>query len=366
MLEELFTDICLDVSCTVQPIQGMDEPLSYRHKALSPLQFIKGKIVSGFYKPGTHLIIPCETCLVEHPEARAIIQSVAYIARDLKIPAYNEDTHTGVLRHVQVRCSRATGEVMLLLVIKTPQLKGASELVKRLRATHPCISSIVLNHNDRKTNAVLGFTNTPIYGDPFIHEKLLDCTFEVGATSFFQTNPAQTEVLYQHVINAVQDHIAQRTSDKQSIRVLDAYCGTGTIGLCIAKHCPSVEVLGVESNKEAVRRAGRNARLNKLESRATFICDDATKWMRKHAADQGKLDVVVLDPPRAGTTLEFISSVAALAPACVVYVSCNPTTLVRDVRLFAAQGYVAHTLIPVDMFPHTKHVECVCLMTRVR
>ena len=349
-MEELFARVAKKDGAKLAPIVGMEKPLAYRYKAATP--FAPGKRMRcGFFERGSHRIAYCAHCLVEAPDARETLCDVARVADELRIPAYHEDSGHGVLRHAIVRSGYATGEVLLTVVTAGPKLPHASEFVRRMRKRHPRIISVVQNVNPRRTNAMLGTRNNVLFGPGVMHDRLLGCTFEIGPTSFYQTNPAQTERLYELAL----EHAADAS------RLLDAYCGTGTIGICAARANPQLQVVGVEQVSGAVACARRNARANGVAERCSFVCADATEWM----ADQrdAAFDLVVLDPPRAGSTPEFLSGVARLAPKRISYVSCNPTTQVRDLDVLRELGYAAERIVPVDMFPHTKHVETVCLLT---
>ena len=340
-----------------EQVRGMDEPLAYRHKAATPFAPRgKGgkKIACGFYAKGTHRIVRCESCLVETPEARPLFEAIAKAAGELGISAYNEDSGRGCLRHAILRTAWRTDDAMLTIVANGERLAHEAEFVKALREAEPRLTTIVLNTNQKRTNAMLGNANRTLFGPGTMRDMLLDCTFEIGPTSFYQTNPAQTEVLYRAAIESA--------ALESGMRVLDAYCGCGTIGICAAAATPDISVVGVEKGREAVASACTNARLNGVENRCSFVAADATEWILKAARAGERFDVVLMDPPRAGSTPEFIGAVAQLSPTRVVYVSCNPETQARDLALFSEQGYQPARVVPVDMFPHTKHVECVAML----
>ncbi len=341
----------------LREVVGMEgEPVGYRHKAATPFAYAgRGRIACGFYARGTHRIVRCGECLAEDPRARRILNVVARVAADLHIPAYDEDEGTGVLRHAVVRCGYATDDVLLTIVTNTPQLRGADKFVAAMREAAPEVTSIVQNVNTRRTNAILGFTNRTLYGPGTMHDKLLGCTFEIGPTTFYQTNPQQTEVLYRLAIEGVRL--------EPGMRVLDAYCGCGTIGICAAATTNETQVVGVERVEGAVKSAERNARMNGLSDRCGFVAADATEWMAREGRKLG-FDVVLMDPPRAGSTPEFLSGVADLAPERVVYVSCNIRTQARDLEFIRKRGYRIESLTPVDMFPHTKHIESIATLVR--
>ena len=353
-VEELLGAMAREDDAALEPIRGMDEPMRYRHKAATPFAHgPRGRVRCGFYAAGTHRIVPCETCLVEDERARRILNSVARVAERLHIPPYDEDRGVGVLRHAVVRCGWKTEDVLLVLVTRVDELRDPGRLVSELRAACPEVTSIVQNVNDRRTNAILGRRCRTLFGPGVMHDQLLGCTFEIGPTSFYQTNPEQTEVLYQLALEGVAG----------SARVLDAYCGTGTIGICAARESEDARVTGVEQVEGAVACARRNAEANGVQDRCRFVAADATEWMAREGARE-RFDAVVMDPPRAGSTPEFLAGVAALAPERVAYVSCNVVTQARDLELLRKRGYRLERVTPVDMFPHTRHVESVVTLRR--
>ena len=373
-VEELLAPLASINNVTIEPIRGMDEPLAYRHKAATPFAPGKGRTVrSGFYASGTHKIIASKECLVEDGRARAILNDVAYLAGQFNIHAYQEDRGKGALRHGVVRCGYATDDVMLVLVVNGQHLPHEQEFIAALRKAHPELTSIFLNVNQKRTNVILGRETRLLWGSTSMSDKLLDCTFEIGPTSFYQTNPQQTEVLYQLAIDGALADSGHADSEQASatqtsnLRVLDAYCGTGTIGLCLA-HAAEAQganllLTGVDQVENNIQMARRNARNNKLE--AEFICDDATRYMQALAKDGQNFDVIILDPPRAGSTPAFLKATAQLAQKKIVYVSCNVVTQARDLKVLLDSGFAIERVTPVDMFPHTKHVECVVVLSRV-
>ena len=373
-VEELLAPLASINNVTIEPIRGMDEPLAYRHKAATPFAPGKGRTVrSGFYASGTHKIIASKECLVEDGRARAILNDVAYLAGQFNIHAYQEDRGKGALRHGVVRCGYATDDVMLVLVVNGQHLPHEQEFIAALRKAHPELTSIFLNVNQKRTNAILGRETRLLWGSTSMSDKLLDCTFEIGPTSFYQTNPQQTEVLYQLAIDGALAGSkladSEQTGDGQAsnLRVLDAYCGTGTIGLCLAHAAEAqginLSLTGVDQVENNIQMARRNARNNKLE--AEFICDDATRYMQALAKDGQNFDVIILDPPRAGSTPTFLKATAQLAQKKIVYVSCNVVTQARDLKVLLDSGFAIERVTPVDMFPHTKHVESVVVLSRV-
>jgi 23S rRNA (uracil1939-C5)-methyltransferase len=361
-MEELFEPVCRHDGCSVSKIAGMDDPRGYRHKAATPYApGAKGRIRSGFYESGSHRLVYCKSCLVEDERARPILNDVALVAQRLRIPAYQEDRGTGVLRHAVVRVGYASGEELLTVVTNGDAFPRARRFVTSMRELHPHLTSIVQNVNDRRTNAILGRRNITLFGPGHIRDSLLGCSFEIGPTSFYQTNPVQTEALYGLAIKAA--------AARGGMRVMDAYCGTGTIGICLAADARrrgenGVEVVGVEQVGNAVECARRNVKANDLSGSCEFVRDDATAFMGRVRKGERGFDVVVMDPPRAGSTPQLLEGVCHLAPQRVVYVSCNPITQVRDLAVLQEGGYRVTSIEPVDMFPHTKHVETVVALER--
>lgn len=340
--------------CPVRPIVGMDEPYCYRNKVQAAFGLDRGRrIVSGVYQSSTHRIVPVDDCQLEDDTADRIIVTIREMLPRYKLTAFDERTGRGFLRHVLVKRAFATGQVMVVLVSGTkifpPQRAFTAELVRR----YPEIATVIHNVNDKFTSLVLGKREKVLYGKGYIEDVLCGCRFRISAHSFYQINPVQTEILYKTAVE-----YAGLTGTE---RVLDAYCGIGTIGMVASR--AAGEVAGVELNRDAVRDAIANARLNGIRN-CWFTCADAGEFMESLAAEGKKADVVFLDPPRAGSTERFIASLAKMAPRRVVYISCNPVTLARDLAWFRQYGYRAEIAQPVDMFPHTEHIETVVLLTR--
>ena len=493
---------------TLHAIVPMDSenPRAFRHKIVTPFAPLPAKtqctqprrnaaqtaaqrkptrrecahIACGFYMPGTHTIVPCFHCPSEPHVGRQLLNYLAKTAFELGISAYDEDKHIGLLRHALLRISKHDGSILCVLVTNGAHIPQRKALISRLLKRFPSICSIVQNINTRRTNAVLSSTNRVLFGSGFVKDTLLGAQFSIGATTFFQTNPAQTERLYLCAIRALQKIDVQKpatskldaqeptmpmlgvqkpatpqlnapqsemrtldtpqaemqTLDMQpsvtlnsetrpanSISVLDAYCGCGTISVCVAKHLPNAHVLGVDQVEQSIECARKNAQGNHVKKRCSFICADATQFMHELHADmrastqefvapiedvpvrdvvygeeacpvrstddhtasstRGKnyafsqfttkndtnatrpFDCIIMDPPRSGSTPEFIEGAAHLQPRLIVYISCNPKTMVRDILQFQEFGYTATDITPVDMFPHTPHVESVALMSRV-
>jgi 23S rRNA (uracil1939-C5)-methyltransferase len=340
--------------CKVYPIVGMEHPYHYRNKVHAVFDRLKnGTIISGVYEEGTHRVVPVENCLIEDEISDAIINDIRGLLKSFKIKTYDEDTGYGLLRHVLVRRGFSTGEVMVVLVLGSPILPSKNNFVKALRKLHPEISTIVLNVNNKKTSMVLGDKETVIYGKGYIEDELCGLKFRISPKSFYQVNPVQTEKLYAKAME-----LAQLTGKE---RVVDAYCGIGTIGMVAAAHAG--EVIGVELNRDAVRDAIRNAKGNQVKN-ITFYAADAGKFMVQMAEQNAHVDVVFMDPPRSGSDEAFLSSVVKLNPRRVVYISCNPQTQARDLEYLTQHGYQAEGAYPYDLFPFTGHVECVVGMVR--
>lgn len=337
----------------VQPVHGMKDPLHYRNKVHHAFATDrKGRVISGCYEANSHRVVMVDECMLEDLKAQEIIRTIRKLLPSFKIRIYNEDTGYGLLRHVLIRRGFATGEIMVVLVCASPVFPSKNNFVKALRKEHPEINTIVLNVNDKRTSMVLGTRNITLYGRGFITDILCGCRFRISPDSFYQVNPVQTEYLYNTAISFA--------NLKPEDVVIDAYCGIGTIGLVAAKK--SGKVIGIELNPEAVKDARLNAKANSLKAR--FYQGDATEFMVKMAEDGQKADVIFMDPPRAGSTKHFVDAATKLQPKRIVYVSCNPETLARDLGWFKKMGYEAKKIQPVDMFPFTGHVETVCLLSR--
>ena len=335
---------------------GQAEPWHYRNKAIATFATgPRGRLTCGIYAAGTHRVLPYTDCLLQDTVINQTIAAVLEAARACRWPAFEEDRGTGLLRHVLVRRGKTSGQALVVLVTAQENLPGSRNFVKALREKAPWVTSVVQNCNPRRPSAVLGSDVRTLYGPGKITDTLCGLQFAISPRSFYQVNPEQTEVLYAKAIE-----FAALTGKET---VIDAYCGIGTIGLCAAGRAK--QVIGVERNPDAVRNACANAAANKINN-ARFICADATDWMRAAAQPNSGLphpDVVFLDPPREGSTPACIDAVAAMKPKRVVYVSCNPETLARDLTHLTRRGWKALKIQPVDMFPHTEHVETVVLLS---
>lgn len=339
--------------CKVYPIQGMEEPFHYRNKVHGAFGYQKGKVISGIYKEGSHQLVAVEQCMLEDKKADEIIGTIRGLLKSFKIKTYDEDTGYGFLRHVLVKRGFATGQIMVVLVTASPVFPSKNNFVKALREKHPEITTIVQNLNDRQTSMVLGDRENVLYGKGYIEDELCGRVFRVSSRSFYQVNPVQTEKLYTKAME-----LAGLTGRET---VIDAYCGIGTIGIIAAEKAG--KVIGVELNQDAVRDGVGNARRNHIDN-IQFYHNDASRFMTRMAQNGEGADVVFMDPPRAGSTEEFVEAVRVLRPKRVVYVSCNPETMARDLGFFSKKGYKAAEAWPFDMFPHTENTEVVCLLKR--
>lgn len=343
----------LEPFCKMEAVIPMEEPLHYRNKVHAVFgEDRKHNVISGIYEAGSHRIVPVDGCLLENEKAGRIIVSIRGLLKSFKIRPYNEDTGYGLLRHVLVRVGHATGQIMVVLVLASPVMPSKNNFVKALLKLHPEISTIVVNVNNRSTSMVLGDKEQVIYGKGYIEDILCGKIFRISPRSFYQVNPIQTEKLYEKAIEYAA------LTGKET--VIDAYCGTGTIGLIASDR--AAKVIGVELNADAVRDAGYNARKNGVGN-IQFYKNDAGKFLLEMAEQQAKADVLFLDPPRSGSSEEFLRAVSVMKPKRIVYISCNPKTLARDIKILTKYGYRAQMGVGVDMFPWTECVETVCLLS---
>lgn len=338
----------------VEPILGMENPYHYRNKVQAAFGTTRaGRIISGIYQSSTHNIVAVDSCMTEDRTADKIIVDIRRLLADFKMTTYNEVTGRGFLRHVLVKRGFATNEVMVVLVTGTPIFPARNNFLRALLKLHPEITTVVQNVNDRYTSMLLGPSEKTLYGPGFITDVLCGLKFRISAKSFYQINPAQTEVLYGKAME-----FAGLTGRET---VIDAYCGIGTIGLIASPY--AARVIGVELNRDAVRDAVINAKQNHADN-VRFYCADAGRFMVDMADAGEKADVVFMDPPRSGSDEAFLSSIVRLAPKKVVYISCNPVTQKRDLEYLCGKGgYRAEGVWPVDMFPGTSHVETVVLLS---
>lgn len=339
--------------CRVEPIIGMKNPYHYRNKVQAAFGLDRRKqVISGVYQSSTHRIVPVESCLTEDVKADEIMATIRGLLKSFKIEPYDEVSGRGLLRHVLVKRGFSSGQAMVVLVTVSPILPAKNQFVKALLKAHPEIVTVVQNVNSRFTSMVLGEQEKVLYGPGVIEDTLCGCVFRISAKSFYQINPVQTEALY----GKAMEYAALTGRET----VIDAYCGIGTIGLVASRNAG--QVLGVEINRDAVRDAIANAKRNQIKN-AYFTCADAGEYMTEMAKEGETADVVFLDPPRAGSDEAFLSSIVRLSPKRVVYISCNPETQQRDLRYLTARGFRVRTIQPVDMFPHTNHIETAALLT---
>lgn len=340
----------------INKIIGMEDPYFYRNKVHHVFAYDRKQgIISGCYEANTHKVVNITKCLIEDEKCQEIIDTIKKLCVSFKIKTYDEDTGYGLLRHVLVRRGFATGEIMVVLITGYPVFPGKNNFVKALLKAHPEITTIVLNINDKKTSMVLGERENILYGPGFIKDRLCGNTFRISSKSFYQINPVQTEVLYGTAISYAG------LTGKET--VIDAYCGIGTIGLCAS--AKAAKVTGVELNPDAVKDAIINAKENGIKN-ARFYKGDAGEFMNRMAQAGEKCDVVFMDPPRSGSTEKFMSACVELSPEKIVYVSCGPDTLARDLKYLTTHGYEVKKIQPVDMFPFTEHTEVVVSMSLAR
>ena len=339
--------------CRVQPILGMENPLHYRCKVQAAFAPVHGRTVSGIYQSSSHILVPVEHCMIEDEGAQRIVADVRRLMPKFRVTPFDEDARRGVLRHVLVRRGWATGQYLAAIVSFTPVFPSKRRFAEALVRLHPELTTVVLNVNRQRTSMVLGSEEHVLYGPGFIEDELCGLRFRISASSFYQVNPPQAERLYRAAIGMAQ------LTGKES--VLDAYCGVGTIGLAAASQAG--RVAGVELNPAAARDASGNARRNNVRN-ARFFAGDAGEFLRDAAAGGEPFDVVLMDPPRAGASREFLEAICAAAPRRVVYISCNPETQARDVAFLVKNGYRVEKIQPIDMFPWTRHVETIVLLQR--
>ncbi len=338
----------------VEKIIGMENPYNYRNKVQAAFGRTKsGKIISGVYQSGSHRIVCVDSCMTEDIYADKIIVDIRNMLPKFKIQVYDEDRGTGFLRHVLVKRGFTSGEIMVVLVGASGYFPMKKKFTAALLEMHPEITTVVLNINPKDTNLVLGDREEALYGNGYIEDTLCGCIFRISPKSFYQINPVQTEKLYGKAMELA--NLDEKT------RVLDAYCGIGTIGLVAAKTAGSV--VGVELNGDAVKDAISNAKRNNAKN-AHFYCADAGVFMQELAENGERFDVIFMDPPRSGSTRKFIDALAVASPKKVVYISCNPETLARDLQYIIKKGYKVEKICPVDMFPHTNHIECVVSLSK--
>lgn len=334
---------------------GMEEPSHYRNKNQVVFKNVnsKEKIISGFYQEGTHNVIDFDKCYIQDEISDKIVKTIKQIMIEMKINAYDEDKKTGLIRHILIKRSNQTKEVMVVFIISNTVFPGRNNFIKKLIEKHPEITTIIQNINNRSTSAVLGENETILYGKGYIYDILLGKKFKISSKSFYQINSIQTAKLYSLAIKAAE-------LNKNDI-ILDTYCGVGTIGIIASDYVK--QVLSVEIVNDAVKDAIDNARTNDIKN-IKFFCDDASNFMVNLAKSHQHVDAVIMDPPRKGSDERFINSLLRLSPKKIIYISCNPDTLTDDLKLILKGKYNITYIQPVDMFPHTSHVESVVCLTR--
>ncbi|QSF97586.1 23S rRNA (uracil(1939)-C(5))-methyltransferase RlmD [Bacillus paralicheniformis] len=346
----------LDLSrITVHPTLGMEDPWNYRNKAQVPVGEREGGLIAGFYQQRSHEIIDMNECLIQQTENDRVVQAIKEICGKYGIKAYNEERHKGWLRHIMVRYGAVTGEMMVVFITRTNDFPHKAKIVEEITAAFPHVKSIVQNINPKKTNVIFGDETTVIWGEEYIYDTIGEIKFAISARSFYQVNPEQTKVLYDKALE-----YAELNGEET---VIDAYCGIGTISLFLAKQAK--KVYGVEIVPEAIEDAKRNAELNGIEN-AEFAVGEAEAVIPKWYEEGITADTLVVDPPRKGCDEALLRTILEMKPKRVVYVSCNPGTLARDLRVLEDGGYETLEVQPVDMFPHTSHVECVAKLVLKR
>ncbi|MBW7975636.1 23S rRNA (uracil-C(5))-methyltransferase RlmCD [Bacillus velezensis] len=342
----------LDLSkVTVHPTLGMEDPWNYRNKAQVPVGEREGGLVAGFYQQRSHDIIDMSACLIQQSKNDEAVQAVKDICTSYGVKAYNEERHKGWLRHIMVRYGVVTGEMMIVFITRTSDFPHKAKIIEDITAQFPHVKSIVQNINPNKTNVIFGNETNVIWGEEYIYDLIGDVKFAISARSFYQVNPEQTKVLY--------DKALEYAELQGEENVIDAYCGIGTISLFLAKQAK--KVYGVEIVPEAIEDAKRNAELNGITN-AEFAVGEAETVIPKWYEEGITADTLVVDPPRKGCDEALLRTIIDMKPKRVVYVSCNPGTLARDLRVLEDGGYQTLEVQPVDMFPHTNHVECVAVL----
>ena len=349
-VEEAFKRIGHLEDVKVNDVIGMDDPHHYRNKIQVPFGKEHKRVIYGFYRANTHKIVPVKSCDIENEAAGPILQTFAELMEKYRIDPYNEDFRTGIIRHVLIRTSKSTNEVMVVIVSNVETFPGRNDFVKELVKKCPNISTVIQNTNKRDTNVVLGEKEKVLYGKGFITDEILGLKFNISSQSFFQVNPIQVQKLYQLAIDFA--HISKKDS------VLDAYAGVCTIGLLASKYAK--EVTSVEVVKSAVINGKNNAKMNGITN-INIVEADCTEYINNNLP---KFDVVIMDPPRKGSTPEFLSALLRIKPKRVVYISCEPSTLARDLE-YLKDDYNIEIAQPVDMFPRSFHCETVvCLSAK--
>lgn len=341
------------LSMKVSSILGAKKQGAYRNKAQFPIRNVKGKPQGGFYAPGSHGVVSGAPCAIQPAIFNEILNWTLSFMEQEKISAYEEQGYSGLVRHLYLRRGVETGEILACLVVNAKEFPKKERFAKELAKAYPMVKTVCINYNDRNTNVVLGKRTETILGKGYIEDLLLGKRYRISPHSFYQVNHTQTEVLYQKVL--------EEAALSGEERVLDLYCGIGTIGLSLVDACK--ELIGVELIPQAVENAKENAALNGVEN-ASFFCADASEAAAKFAKEGKKFDLIIVDPPRKGCDRETLDAICKMAPQKLIYVSCNPATLARDLKILEEQGFETVNVTPVDLFPRTHHVESVARLAR--
>ena len=337
----------------VQATLGMDHPWQYRNKAQIPVRLVKGQLETGFFRKNSHDLVPIEDFHIQEPSIDQSIIIVRDLLRKFQIPAYDEATHKGIIRHIVIKRGHYSGQMMVVLVTNLSKVKQMRELAEAIHQAIPEVVSVIQNIQTQKTNVILGKDNIVLWGQEYLEDQMLGNRLRISANSFYQVNTPQAEVLYQKAIDA-----AGLTGQE---RVLDAYCGIGSISLALAKHAK--EVYAMEIVAEAIEMAKDNAKLNQIDN-VHFEVGSADTVLTQWQEEGIHFDVAVVDPPRKGLEASFIESLVEIGPDKIVYVSCNPASCARDCRILADAGYQLESIQPVDLFAQTVHVETCVLLTK--
>ena len=338
----------------VSPTLGMEQPLSYRNKAQIPVRCVNGQLETGFFRKNSHDLLPIEGFYIQDPVIDQVILFTRDLLRRFDLKPYDEREKTGLIRNLVVRRGHYSGEIMVILVTTRSKIFRVEQLIERLVEAFPAIESIMQNINDQNTNTIFGKDWRTLHGRDYIIDRMLNNDFQIAAPAFYQINTEMAEKLYQTAID-----FSELAADDV---VLDAYSGIGTIGLSIAKQVK--QVYGVEVIPEAVENSQKNAEINGITN-THYVCDSAENAMANWSKQGIKPDVILVDPPRKGLTESFIESSVSMEPKKIIYISCNPATTARDIKLYQELGYELKKVQPVDLFPQTHHVETVALLSKL-
>lgn len=342
-----------NINFKINDIYRSQKEIGYRNKMIVAFKMINGVIKAGFYEENSHRIIPTDKCIMHSDSQNKVVNDFASLMKSFKYAPYDEDRKTGFIRYLLIKEAHKTKELMLVIVTSSNEFPGSKEFCKRIVQSNPNIKSIIQNINNRKTSIVLGEKEKVLYGNNYITDYLCGLKFQITSKAFYQVNPLQAENLYNQVLN-----YAQLTGKEI---VLDAYSGIGTIGLYLSKNAK--EVISVENNKQACNSAIINSKINNIKN-AIIYNDDATKFIMELEKMSEHIDVIIMDPPRTGSTVEFINACCSIKPNKIVYVSCGPDTLARDLKEFYKRGYIIRKGSCFDMFCYTNHVETVVLLSK--